>query len=229
MAKLTEEYEHLAETHPDCKPGNQELHNCSCHISPPCSQCTDCPAHNEEAWVKHEGTCTDEDVRGHRGTVARCSCGWKSSWSVMDGSAEADLHGHMLAEDEDYAERNRVRAEAWASEQKDKGCSCQYTPGAFSYHVSRECFVHSFKSATKIASERQSKIHEIEGVGKNEFSRKDQEFWEATCSCRNPDGDGLGEVYFSSNTLEEVVNLWGDHLTEMVKQEIEKSNEQENK
>lgn len=40
--------------------------------------------------VKHAITSTDEEVRGHRGTVARCLCGWASAWAVRDGSAESD-------------------------------------------------------------------------------------------------------------------------------------------
>jgi len=71
--------------------------------------------------------------------------------------------------------------------------------------------------------------HEIENVEQNTFAPNGQGLWEATCSCRNPDGDGVGEVAFTGNTLVEVVSEWGDHLTEMVEQEIKNAptNEQE--
>lgn len=42
-----------------------------------------------------------EDVTGSDqygswyGTVATCTCGWKSSWKTRDGSAECDAANHM--------------------------------------------------------------------------------------------------------------------------------------
>lgn len=46
------------------------------------------------------------------GTVARCICGWESSWWVRDGSAEADAHYHMRDNDDEYnAECEAIEAE----------------------------------------------------------------------------------------------------------------------
>lgn len=69
--------------------------------------------------TKHVTTCTDEEVRLVRGgtsmgTVARCTCGWVSSWWVRDGSAEADAHHHMRSYDAEY------NAECEAREAEDK-------------------------------------------------------------------------------------------------------------
>lgn len=47
---------------------------------------------------KHEITSTDEMVTKsfgtYPGTVARCTCGWKSAWTCRDGSAERDGAEH---------------------------------------------------------------------------------------------------------------------------------------
>ena len=48
---------------------------------------------------EHKVSCTDELVTKsfgtYPGTVARCTCGWKSSWTTRDGSAEADGARHI--------------------------------------------------------------------------------------------------------------------------------------
>ena len=48
---------------------------------------------------EHRVSCTDELVTKsfgtYPGTVARCTCGWKSSWTTRDGSAEADGARHI--------------------------------------------------------------------------------------------------------------------------------------
>ena len=36
-----------------------------------------------------------KSVGTYPGTVARCTCGWKSSWTIRDGSAEADGARHI--------------------------------------------------------------------------------------------------------------------------------------
>jgi len=69
--------------------------------------------------AKHVTTCTDEEVRLVRGgtsmgTVARCTCGWVSSWWVRDGSAEADAHYHVRTYDAEY------NAECEANEAEDR-------------------------------------------------------------------------------------------------------------
>jgi hypothetical protein len=89
----------------------ERCHDCSCHINPPCGRCVeckhvdypdcendcqDCEDHQETPAQApaHKTTCTDELVRGHGGTVARCTCGWRDAWGVRDGSAEASAHAH---------------------------------------------------------------------------------------------------------------------------------------
>ena len=48
---------------------------------------------------EHKVSCTDELVTKsfgtYPGTVARCTCGWVSSWTTRDGSAEADGSRHI--------------------------------------------------------------------------------------------------------------------------------------
>lgn len=48
---------------------------------------------------EHKVTATDEMVTKpfgtYHGTVARCTCGWKSSWTTRDGSAERDGSDHV--------------------------------------------------------------------------------------------------------------------------------------
>lgn len=48
---------------------------------------------------EHKVSCTDEMVTKsfgtYPGTVARCTCGWVSSWTIRDGSAEADGSRHI--------------------------------------------------------------------------------------------------------------------------------------
>ena len=51
---LTEEFEHLAEDHPNCKFEEPGMHGCSCHLNPPCGACENCPSWNEEAWEAGE-------------------------------------------------------------------------------------------------------------------------------------------------------------------------------
>lgn len=73
----------------------------------------------------HVTTCTDEMVRLKsdpsrevRGTVARCTCGWSSSWWVRDGSAEADASQHMRAVDPVYAKLRDAQDAKWLAEHK---------------------------------------------------------------------------------------------------------------
>ena len=66
-----------------------------------------------EEPVKHETTCTDEKVRGYRGTVARCTCGWEDRWAIQDGNAEASAHDHMINNDPEYAREYEERMAEW--------------------------------------------------------------------------------------------------------------------
>lgn len=54
------------------------------------------------------------------GTVARCSCGWRSAWMTRDGSAEADGHGHLRAVDPEYRARDDERHAAWKAENEER-------------------------------------------------------------------------------------------------------------
>ena len=53
---------------------------------------------------EHEVSYTDELVTkrydAFPGTVARCICGWKSSWTTRDGSAEEDGAHHVRMQSE---------------------------------------------------------------------------------------------------------------------------------
>lgn len=64
--------------------------------------------------VKHETTCTDEQVRGYRGTIARCTCGWSDAWALQGGNAEASAAKHMRENDPEYAAAEQARWEAGA-------------------------------------------------------------------------------------------------------------------
>lgn len=44
-------------------------------------------------------TAEDGEVRGRRGTIATCTCGWRDAWGVQDGSAEASAYLHSLQHD----------------------------------------------------------------------------------------------------------------------------------
>lgn len=89
----------------------ERCHDCSCHINPPCGRCVeckhvdypdcendcqDCEDHQETPAQApaHKTTCTDGLVRGQRGTIATCTCGWRDAWGMQDGSAEASAHAH---------------------------------------------------------------------------------------------------------------------------------------
>lgn len=89
----------------------ERCHDCSCHINPPCGRCVeckhwdypdcendcqDCEDHQETPAPApvHTTTCTDGMVRGRRGTIATCTCGWRDTWGIQDGSAEASAHAH---------------------------------------------------------------------------------------------------------------------------------------
>jgi len=47
---LTEEFEHLAEDHPNCKFEEPGMHGCSCHLNSPCGACEKCPSWSPDAW-----------------------------------------------------------------------------------------------------------------------------------------------------------------------------------
>ena len=66
--------------------------------------------------AEHGITTNDETVRGHPGTVATCTCGWRSSWGVRDGSAESDAHDHQMRNDPEALARHQKRMEEWQAE-----------------------------------------------------------------------------------------------------------------
>ena len=52
MVALKTDYEPLdgdITEHDRCQPEDPQ-HSCSCHLSPPCSNCVGCPSYDEEAW-----------------------------------------------------------------------------------------------------------------------------------------------------------------------------------
>lgn len=63
--------------------------------------------------TEHSTTCTDEQVRGHWGTVARCICGWKDAWAIQGGNAEASAAEHMYRNDAEYRAAADERARIW--------------------------------------------------------------------------------------------------------------------
>ena len=69
------------------------------------------------AMSEHRVTCTDEQVRGCRGTVARCVCGWADAWMLQGGNAEASGHDHMRTNDPEYRARSDEQTRVWAIEQ----------------------------------------------------------------------------------------------------------------
>lgn len=40
-------YDDVYDDHKFCKPGVQD-HSCSCHLNPPCGNCEECPAHDDD-------------------------------------------------------------------------------------------------------------------------------------------------------------------------------------
>lgn len=98
----------------------------------------------------HNVTIEDAEVRGHRGTKWKCSCGGGGggAWAVRDGSAESDAHQHLYASDPEYRARQDERYEAWKQEQRDKGCKCELLNG-FAYARKPECVLHRPKNMYK--------------------------------------------------------------------------------
>ena len=90
----------------------------------------------------HEVVTTDEVVRGHPGTVARCSCGWISRWWVRDGSAESDAHQHRMSEDDAYREQRKARVAEHNAREKARSCTCERSALDFVYTHSDECPIH---------------------------------------------------------------------------------------
>lgn len=70
----------------------------------------------EDFEPAHAVTSSDEMVRGYRGTVARCRCGWSSAWSVQDGSAEADGHDHVMSSDPAARAQHEARMRTYRAE-----------------------------------------------------------------------------------------------------------------
>lgn len=73
-----------------------------------------------EQTQTHVAQAVDGMVRGYPGTTATCSCGWTSSWSTRDGSAERDAHDHMFRSDPVYKARTLEREAEWQREREAK-------------------------------------------------------------------------------------------------------------
>jgi len=56
--------------------------------------------------------------------------------------------------------------------------------------------------------------HTLENLEQNTYAPRGQGDWSATCSCRNPDESGLGDVAFSGPKIIDVVDGWVDHFIE---------------
>ena len=65
---------------------------------------------------EHSMTTKDEIVRGRPGTVATCTCGWRSAWGIQDGSAECDAHDHKMSHDPEYRAESKNRMAEWRAE-----------------------------------------------------------------------------------------------------------------
>lgn len=91
---------------------------------------------------EHVTTCTDEPVRGVAGTVARCACGWRSSWPVQDGSAEAEAHWHQFGNDPDYRERQKASVAKYHAALTAEGCICEKLTESYSRVLDRNCPMH---------------------------------------------------------------------------------------
>lgn len=108
----------------------------------------------------HSVTTADTTVRGHPGTVAKCSCGWKSAWGVRDGSAESDAHHHRLDHDEDYLNDHRARIAEHNAAERERGCTCKLFDLSFSSMLDPDCPVHGVKSGPVAApAETHSPCH----------------------------------------------------------------------
>ncbi|MFC5930893.1 hypothetical protein D6T64_11930 [Cryobacterium melibiosiphilum] len=66
--------------------------------------------------AEHGITTKDEMVRERPGTVATCTCGWRSAWGVQDGSAESDAHDHQMQHDPEARARHEKRMAEWRAE-----------------------------------------------------------------------------------------------------------------
>ena len=71
----------------------------------------------------HTMKITDETVKGHKGTVARCSCGWVCGYAVRDGSAEASAEDHRIANDEDYQQKHLAKVAEYQDAERARGCA----------------------------------------------------------------------------------------------------------
>jgi len=100
---------------------------------------------------EHATKSEDAIVRGYPGTVASCDCGWTSSWSVRDGSAEEEAHVHMMGTDAAYRARQVERTDAWASILREQGCLCKMLTGSYSYVLNTACPTH-FRRVVPVAS-----------------------------------------------------------------------------
>lgn len=95
--------------------------------------------------AEHDITSEDTTVRGRPGTVARCLCGWSSSWGVQDGSAEADGHNHMMRLDPEYRQRWEERRARFLAEHKELMSARAPTPAPISREkpeLCHECSCH---------------------------------------------------------------------------------------
>jgi len=62
--------------------------------------------------------------------------------------------------------------------------------------------------------------HTLKNLEQNTYAPRGQGDWSATCSCRNPDELGVGEVAFSGPKVVDVVDGWVDHFIEEMDKEV---------
>jgi len=62
--------------------------------------------------------------------------------------------------------------------------------------------------------------HTLENLEQNTYAPRGQGDWSATCSCRNPDDSGLGDVVFSGPNVLQVVDSWVEHFIEEMDKEV---------
>lgn len=92
----------------------------------------------------HTMKVTDETVKGHEGTVARCSCGWVCGYAVRDGSAEASAEDHRIANDEDYRQKRLAEVAEYQAAERARGCTCPQIEGTYSRGFDLKCPLHGF-------------------------------------------------------------------------------------
>lgn len=112
-----------------------------------------------DAKTVHSVTTSDTTVRGRPGTVAECSCGWRSAWGVRDGSAESDAHHHRMVHDEDYLSDHRARVAEHNAAERERGCTCKLFDDSFGFALDLDCPIHAPKSSGPAPVAAPAKAH----------------------------------------------------------------------